>query len=49
MLTPEEILETARRKWPIVLRAEAAGDSLFPLQIPFGSAPNDWRLPRPSS
>lgn len=36
MLTSEEILETARRKWPAVLRAEAAGESPFPLQIPFG-------------
>jgi hypothetical protein len=36
MLTPDEILETARRKWPAVLRADAAGESLFPLRIPFG-------------
>jgi len=36
MLKPEEILETARRKWPTVLRAEAAGENLFPLRIPFG-------------
>lgn len=36
MLTPTKILEAALAKWPAVLRAEAAGESLFPLQIPFG-------------
>jgi hypothetical protein len=36
MLTPEEILSVAARKWPSVLRAEARGESLFPLRIPFG-------------
>lgn len=36
MLEPTEILEAARAKWPAVLRAEAAEEALFPLQIPFG-------------
>jgi len=36
MLKPEEILDAAFRKWPNVLRAEAAGEKLFPLRIPFG-------------
>ena len=36
MLKPSEILEVARSKWPSVLRAEAAGENLFPLSIPFG-------------
>ena len=36
MLTPEEILSLAARKWPGVLRAEARGENLFPLRIPFG-------------
>ena len=36
MLTPEEILSLAARKWPGVLRAEAKGENLFPLRIPFG-------------
>lgn len=36
MRNPEEILEAARSKWPTVLRAEAAGESVFPLIIPFG-------------
>jgi hypothetical protein len=36
MLTPADILDAARRRWPAVLRAEAAGVSLFPLRIPFG-------------
>src|SRR4051812_17864562 len=36
MLTPADILEAARRKWPAVLRAEAVGENVFPLQIPFG-------------
>ena len=36
MLTPEEILNLAARKWPGVLRAEANGENLFPLRIPFG-------------
>ncbi len=36
MLKPEEILKAAFRKWPAVLRAEAAGENIFPLQIPFG-------------
>ena len=36
MLKPEGILEGALSKWPAVLRAEATGESLFPLQIPFG-------------
>src|SRR5947209_143247 len=36
MLKPFEILEVARSKWPSVLRAEAAGENLFPLFIPFG-------------
>lgn len=35
MLNPADILETAMRRWPLVLRAEAAGDNVFPLQIPF--------------
>ena len=36
MLKPAEILEAANAKWPAVLRAEATGEPLFPLQIPFG-------------
>ena len=36
MLKPEDILEGALGRWPAVLRAEASGESLFPLQIPFG-------------
>lgn len=36
MLKPEDILEGALSRWPAVLRAEASGDNLFPLQIPFG-------------
>lgn len=36
MRSPQEILDTARSKWPGVLRAEAAGKSMFPLAIPFG-------------
>jgi hypothetical protein len=36
MLRPEELLIVARRKWPTVLRSEAEGISVFPLQIPFG-------------
>jgi hypothetical protein len=42
MLTPEDILDGARRRWPAVLRAEAAGEQLFPLRIPFGQ-------PRPTA
>lgn len=36
MRSPQEILDAARSKWPAVLRAEAAGESMFPLVIPFG-------------
>lgn len=36
MLKPAKILEAAHAKWPAVLRAEATGEALFPLQIPFG-------------
>jgi hypothetical protein len=36
MLTPDEILSAGARKWPSVLRAEARGENLFPLRIPFG-------------
>jgi hypothetical protein len=36
MLAPADILDAASRRWPAVLRAEAAGDNLFPLRIPFG-------------
>jgi hypothetical protein len=36
MLEPTEILGTALARWPAVLRAEAAGENIFPLQIPFG-------------
>lgn len=36
MRSPKEILDAARLKWPAVLRAEAAGESMFPLGIPFG-------------
>ena len=36
MLTPEEILSVAARKWPGALRAEARGENIFPLRIPFG-------------
>ena len=36
MRSPEEMLDTARRKWPAVLRAEATGEDVFPLKLPFG-------------
>lgn len=36
MRKPEDILEGALSRWPAVLRAEASGECLFPLQIPFG-------------
>jgi hypothetical protein len=36
MLKPTEILAAALTKWPTVLRAEASGENVFPLQIPFG-------------
>jgi len=36
MLTPKGILDAALARWPAALRAEATGDNLFPLQIPFG-------------
>jgi hypothetical protein len=36
MLKPQDILATASRRWPTVLRAEATGATLFPLRIPFG-------------
>jgi|SRR5579884_297308 len=39
MRSPAELLATARSKWPAVLRAEAAGESIFPLVIPFGRPP----------
>jgi hypothetical protein len=36
MLKPTEILDSALRKWPGVLRAEAIGENVFPLRIPIG-------------
>lgn len=36
MRSPQEVLAAARSKWPAVLRAEAAGENMFPLAIPFG-------------
>ena len=36
MRRPREILDAARSRWPALLRAEASGDSVFPLVIPFG-------------
>ena len=36
MRSPQEILDAARNKWPAVLRAEAAGENIFPLSIPIG-------------
>src|SRR6266545_6736177 len=36
MLTPDDILNAALSRWPAVLRAEATGEHLFPLRIPFG-------------
>jgi hypothetical protein len=36
MLGPRDIVQAASRRWPAVLRAEAQGESLFPLRIPFG-------------
>jgi hypothetical protein len=36
MLNPQEVLAAARSKWPAVLRAEAAGENMFPLAVPFG-------------
>jgi hypothetical protein len=48
MLKPPEILESARRKWPAALRAEANGETLFPLRIPFGrpSTTGDYSILR---
>jgi hypothetical protein len=39
MRSPQEVLAAARSKWPSVLRAEAARESMFPLAIPFGRPP----------
>jgi len=36
MLNPDEIIRASARRWPSVLRAEAAGQNAFPLNIPFG-------------
>ncbi|MBS1823476.1 MAG: hypothetical protein JST61_16140 [Acidobacteria bacterium] len=36
MRSPQEVLAAALSKWPAVLRAEAAGENMFPLSIPFG-------------
>lgn len=36
MRSPQEILDAARSKWPSALRAEAGGENIFPLAIPFG-------------
>ena len=36
MLAPRDIVQAASRRWPAVLRAEAQGETLFPLRIPFG-------------
>jgi hypothetical protein len=36
VLSPQEILEVARGRWPAALRAEVAGEDFFPLAIPFG-------------
>lgn len=36
MRSPQEIFDAARSKWPAALRAEATGESMFPLAIPFG-------------
>lgn len=36
MLSPADILAAAERKWPAVLRAEAKGQEIFPIRIPFG-------------
>jgi hypothetical protein len=36
MLSPKEILNMARGRWPAALRAEVAGEDFFPLAIPFG-------------
>ena len=36
MLSPQEVLEAARSKWPLALRAEATGENIFPLVIRFG-------------
>jgi hypothetical protein len=36
MLAPRDIVQAASRRWPAVLRAEARGETLFPLRIPFG-------------
>jgi hypothetical protein len=33
MRSPQEVLAAARSKWPAVLRAEAARESMFPLVI----------------
>lgn len=35
MLTPDELIAAARRKWPSVLRSEACGVDVFPLRMPF--------------
>ncbi len=36
MLSPSDIIGVAARRWPSVLRAEATGIAMFPLQVPFG-------------
>jgi len=36
MRAPVELLETAQRRWPLALRAEVCGETIFPLGIPFG-------------
>lgn len=48
MLKPRQILDTASRRWPAILRAEAAGENLFPLPIPFGrpSSTSDFAVLR---
>lgn len=44
MLSPDDIRDMARRKYPSYLRALVAGDAFFPLKIPFGrpSTSDEW-------
>src|SRR5438552_17329214 len=35
LLKPSDLIDAAARKWPAVLRAEATGAKMFPLQVPF--------------
>jgi hypothetical protein len=42
MITPEDIVKRATRKYPDVLRAWLSGTDFFPLEFPAGKAPTDY-------